>query len=430
LRRGIRLLRTPAATALILTAALGCQASIDAFGPSPDAARRLADAAFTGFAYRFYNVQRHPRFDVARRRMARAALTPSELYRDSSVWTRISDGDSSRSLAIRARYQNASYYFATAPDVPTPGSVGDERSLVRLTWLGGGDYEWNTSVEHAVGTAAPAAIARAITATLTAFEGRTGSAALTHARATFPAATRHLAQLFTVETLATTTGDGATAATLGIRLRPDSARDRYPFLAGWVERYLVPSIYRIRLTDRNNVAYTDIASRDGRITVRLRSRNHQLVALDGAPRPLPDTLVLHAEFSARYRIFRVGFSRLQGEFTLERSPTERAWQFRFRKEPAWHFPLFTRQLIRNPLRRPFEGRGVEFRLGVREGDAGQTLSIRQTRLVVNESAIMRWLGGLGNAAFGSLSGRVEREQNLFLYELFAALRDDIGAQRR
>jgi hypothetical protein len=429
LQRALRLLRTPAVTALILTAAPGCQASIDAFGPSPDAARRLADAVFAGFAYRFYNVQRQPRFDRARRRMARGALTPSELYSDSSIWTRSSDRDSSRTLSIRAGYENASYYFAPAVDVPTPANVGDERSEIRLSWLRGADYEWTTSVEHAVGTAPPAALAQVITATLTAFEGRTGQAALAHARATFPATTRHLAQLFTVDSLATTEASGATTATLGIRLRPDSARARYYFLAGWVERYLIPSIYRIRVTDRSGATFADIAARDGRITVRLRSKDRQLVSLEGAPRPLPDTLVLHAEYTARYRIFRVGFSGLQGEFTLERSPTERAWQFRFKTEPAWHFPLATRHLIRKPLRRPFEGRGIEFRLGIEAGESGQTLSTRRTRLAVSESAIMRWLGGLGNAAFGSLSGRVEREQNLFLYELFAALRVDIGANR-
>jgi len=77
-----------------------------------------------------------------------------------------------------------------------------------------------------------------------------------------------------------------------------------------------------------------------------------------------------------------------------------------------------------PLRRPFQGRGAELSLGVRE-ESSLTLSERHTRFVVNESAIMRWLGRLGASAFGDFSGRTELEENLFLYETFEALRKDV-----
>jgi hypothetical protein len=40
---------------------------------------------------------------------------------------------------------------------------------------------------------------------------------------------------------------------------------------------------------------------------------------------------------------------------------------------------------------------------------------------------MRWLGNLGATAFGEFSGRTELEENLFLYEMFAALREDVAA---
>ncbi|HSA57802.1 MAG TPA: hypothetical protein VLE53_18965 [Gemmatimonadaceae bacterium] len=418
-----------AAGAAVLTAAPACRPSIAAFGPSADAARRAADAALTAFAYRFYNVERDPRFQHARRRIARSALVPSRLYHDSTLWSVASDADSSRTLFVRSWYDSARYRFVPLPRDSSPVHVGDQRHVLRLDWLGGGDYEWNTAVEHAIGHATPAAIAAAIVATLTAAEDRTGAAARADAIAAFPRTSTHLARLFSIDTLLTVPADnGATDVTLGFRFRPDGVRARYPFLAAYVERYIIPAIWRIRVTDRAEATFVDLSGRDGRVTARLRSRDHRLVSLGAGTTPLPDSLILHAEFSAKWRMFRVGFSRLQGDFTLERGPNERAWMFRFRREPAWQLPLATRHLIRKPLRRPFEDGGIELRLAIRSGD-GQTLSTRHSRTVVNESAITRWLGGLGASAFGAFAGRAELEQNLFLYEMFAALRNDIAAWR-
>lgn len=412
-----------------LTAGAACHPSIEAFGPTPDAARRAADAAFTAFAYRFYNVERDPRFHVARRRIARYALIPSPLFSDSTLWSIISDRDSSRALFVHARYANQRYRFVPLSSDSAATQVGDQRHVLSLRWLGGGDYEWNTAVEHAIGHATPGAIAAVILATLTAAEDRSGAVALAEARAVFPRTTAHLARMFTVDTLHTAhSRDGATEVTLGFGFRPEGVRERYPFLARYLDRYVVPSIWRLRVTDHAGATYLDLSGRDGRIVARLRSRDHRLVSLDEAASPLPDSLTLHSEFSAKWRMFRVGFSRLQGDFTIERHAGERAWMFRFRREPAWHFPLAMRHLIRNPLRRPFEDRGIELRLALRTSGS-QTLSTRHTRVVVNESAITRWLGGMGASAFGAFAGRTELEQNLFLYEMFAALRKDIGEWR-
>jgi hypothetical protein len=54
-----------------------------------------------------------------------------------------------------------------------------------------------------------------------------------------------------------------------------------------------------------------------------------------------------------------------------------------------------------------------------------TISDRHARFVVNEGAIVRWLGRLTASAFGDFSGRTELEENLFLYETFEALRKDV-----
>lgn len=423
-----RSLATTATLTGILAAGLACRASIDAFGPSAEPAQRAADSAFAGFAYRFHNVERDETFDRARRLMGRYALIPSRLYADTSLWSVVSPKDSSRSLFVHAWYDSARYRFAAVPTFPPPpDEVGEERHSIRLEWKGGGDFLWQTSVDHAVGHATPAQIAAAIVATLTAAEDRSADQALADARTTFARSARHLSQIFSLDSLRTVSpGDGSTTVTLGFTFRPDRLGERYPFLARYVDRFIMPASYRVRLTGVPGTTYLDVLGHKGMVVARLRSRDHRLVSLEDPGAAMPDSMTLHAEFDTKYRLFRVGFSRLQAAFTIERGPHHRGWLFRFRREPEWGFPLFADRLIRGSLRHPFAGRGIEFLLAVRSDRGEQTQSVRTTRVAVAESAIMRWLGSLGASAFGEFSGRTELEENLFLYELFAALREDVG----
>lgn len=413
-----------AGTVLAALAVTGCRGSIAPFGESPELARYAADHAFAGFAYRFYNVARDSQFQRARTLMGQHALVPSRLFRDSTLWIRF--GDSTRTLLVRGDFTPDGYRFTADPAPPEPGNLGQERHTLDLRWHGGGDYEWDLFVEHAIGPATPAAIAAAILATLTAAEGRAADAALTDARRAFPRTGAVLGLLFDIDSLRTTTSDGATAISLGLSFHPDRLRPRYPRLAAYVDKYVMPTVYSGSLRGPDSTTFVELVGRDGWLVIRVRSRDHRLVALEGPPVPAPDSLLLHANLSMKYGIFRVGFTDLVADFVTERGPRYRAWATRFRNEPAWHFPLAIDKLISTPLRRPFEGDGIEFLLGVRGGSGEQTQSIRHTRLKVNESAIMRWLGRLGGTAFGEFTGATEIEENRLLYEMFAALREDVA----
>lgn len=403
----------------------GCQASIGAFGANPAYARHTADNLFAAFAYRFYEVRRDSHFDRARELMGQYALIPSRIHKDSTLWN-VPAGDSTRTLIVRAAFTNNSYSFAADRQAPPPRALGDQRHTLALKWLGGGDYEWSTHVDHAIGPVTPAQAGAAIIATLTAGEGRSATEALTDARGTFPETGKHLAQLFAIDSLRTNHTSGATTTTLAVSFRPERLRPRYTFFAAFVDKYIMDAVYRVQLTDHAGRQFLDASGRDGRLVMRVRSRDHRLVSFDASATPMPDSLRVHVDVSMRYRLFRVGFTKLVGDFVIERSEHHRAWAMRFQKEPAWHFPLAVDKLIRNPLRRPFQGRGAELSLGIRNDQGPQTISYRSGRLVVNESAIMRWLGRLGASAFGDFSGRTELEENLFLYETFEALREDIN----
>jgi hypothetical protein len=183
----------------------------------------------------------------------------------------------------------------------------------------------------------------------------------------------------------------------------------------------------MQLTDGQGTQYADIALDRGTLSVRLRARDGTLVSLAGPPRPRPDTLRARLDLSMKMSLFHVGYTNLAGDFIVERSEHARGWFLRFQKEPEWDFPLAVDKLIRSALRRPFEGRGTELRLTVRDDLGRQAISQRVVRTAVKQSAIVRWLGGLGSTAFGDFSGRSEAEENRFLTELFGALRDDVMA---
>ena len=423
MRHARNLLAKASLALLLVVSGTACRASIDALGADAARARHAAESMFAGFAYRFYGVTRDSAFENARTTMGQYALIPSRLYRDSTIWN--DRADSSRILVVGATFTDNRYVFTANPRAPAPRALGDERHRLTLKSLGGGDYEWFTQVDHAIGSAKPAAIGAAIMATLTAAEGRSADEALADARSMFPQAAKHLAQLFSIDSLRTSHEGGATTTTLSVRFRPELLRPRYPYFAGFVSKYIVPTIYSVQLTDHAGHAFLEATGRDGQLIMRVRSHGHRLVSLAGAPLVMPDSLKLTMDVSMKYKAFRIGFRNLVGDFTIERTPNRRAWMMRFQKEPAWQFPLAVDKLIKVPLRRPFAGRGAELSLGVRDDRGPQTISDRYGRVVVNESAIMRWLGRLGASAFGDFSGRTGLEENLFLYELFDALRQDV-----
>jgi hypothetical protein len=417
------------ATLLALTTGLlACRAAIPPWGTSLESAKRNADNALAAFAFRFHNVQRDPRFAAARPEMGRYALIPGRLYRDTSLWTRRNDRDSVRSLTLAATHSDSGFRFTSTVDAPLPARVGDERHRIELRRKGDDDYEWFTDVAHAIGPVRPAQVADALGALFTAFEGRRDAELLADADAAFPETRRQLGRLVALDSLRSTPlADGSTRLAMHVTFRPDSLRGTLPSFAAYLDKYFMPSVYHVVLTDHQGAPYLDLSQRDGTAQVLVRAHGGHLVSLTGPARPLPDSLLIRLDFSAKFKLFRVGYTDLVGDFTIERGDHVRAWVMRFRREPAWHFPLAIDKLIKSPLRRPFEGAGSELTLGVRDDAPGQTLSFRIARLTVRESTIMRWLNSLGGTAFGDFSGRAELEEDRFLLELFGALRKDFQA---
>ena len=429
LPRALATLRRRASTVAALAAivGLGCSGVAAALGPSPLAARRAGDELLHSMAARFTNVLRDAKVTHARSVLAKHALVPSRVHRDTSIWTS-ADGEV-RTLAYAGRFSGEHYVFGARSDAPAPDTLAESRHVVSLHHLGGDDWQWETHVEHAVGRLRAADLPVFGAAMLSAAEGREPRTLRIGYRLAFPRTTAALGRVYSLDTLRTIRDrDGATTLAIVARAHPERLRRTYPHLARYVERYNLPSRLRVVLADAGGAPWLEASSEKGLLRLRLRVHEGRLLPLEGPARPMPDSLQLHGSAHTRVMLFDVGFEGLVGDVVLRRAEHERTFAMRFDREPEWQLPPVMGQLVGAPLRRPFAEGGATLVVGLRDGAAGgQSLLVRDSRLVVRESAIVRWLGTLGGTAMGDFAGETEREQNRFVAELFGALQADLRA---
>ena len=426
--------RLPKSSAVLLAAALmaatvgGCRAAALAYGSDVVAARVNADAFAAAMEARFTNVARNPKFAAARMRIGRYAFAPSKLGNDSSMWTgmRTTRAGADRDLEVQAGLSGAQYLFTTRRAVPMPVRIGDSRHLIELEQLGEDDWAWRTRVDQAIGPMPPGRADDIVRALFLSAE-RPAAAVRADYRAMVPRTAAALGRLLAIDSIASVPqSDGSTLVTLQITVSGDRLKRNFPDFAKYVGKYVEPASYRFRLSDRTGSDWFDAEARNQLLTVRFRSHDGQLQPMVGAARRMPDTLQLHVDALAKISFFTVGVTKMQGEFVHTKNARDRGWEMRFTKEPEWHLPLITERLLRSPLRRPFEGKGVKFTLGFRTGPEGQTLLTREFDVTVRESAIMRFLGNLGFTAMSDFAGKVEDQENRFIAEIMAALRMDVA----
>jgi hypothetical protein len=415
---------------LALAATSGCDGSARAFASTPAAARAQVQDLFGGLGLRFVDVQRTPKFAAARGKLARYALSPSRLWPDSAVWT--GSTGAARLLELDGRSDGRRYTFAATPAVPAPDRPGDARHLIRLGRLGDGEWIWNTTVEHAVGQVRAVDVAAAMTAGIAAFTRAPADMRPT-LRSGFPRTAAALGRLLRLEEARSTPlADGSRLVELRGRFDTARLKTTMPAFAAYVDKWVHPSKMTFALTDprgadggAKGARWLEVRLADDLLTVRLRARaDGELLALEGPARPMPDTVQFRTDAKVHYLMFDVGVSGLAGEMSAMRTPRERGWAIRWKRPPQWHLPLGVRHLVSGTLDRPFVQEGMLLRLAFRDAEPGQTVLVRRFDVAIKESAIVRWLGGLGSKAMDDFAGRAEAEENRFTADLLFALRGD------
>jgi hypothetical protein len=425
--------RTPicAATRALLTAtlaltAIACQSVPPGFGTTATQARTNADSLFTSLTQRFTNVSRSPRYAKARERIGRYALTPSEIYNDTSIWTSY-DTNNTHTLFGDASFTNGRYLFTNAPSADPLHNLADGRHIMRLRKITDDQYEWFTGVDFAIGPISATDVGNVISLWLASAEGHSAQQLRADYIKNFPNTTTALGRLFTIDTLISVRdATGANTVYMGIQITPDGIRSTLPHYADYIDKYVKRLRFRFSLVDATGAKWFDAAGKNGYVTLRLRSKNGRFVPISGPLRSIPDSLSLHLDATVKISLFTVGVKNLTGSWVNMHTPHERGWSIRFTKEPEWELPPIVGHLIRSSLKRPFEGDGTQFRISVRDTPNQQTLLTRRGLLAVQESAILRFLGKLGGAAMGDFVANAEDEENRFDASVFAALRSDIN----
>ena len=405
----------------------GCGNGVPAgFGPTPALARARSDEFLGGLAVRFERVHRTPRFEAARDKIGRSALNPSRLLGDTSIWTSAAGADV-RYLELQAGPEGGQYEFASRANAPAPARPGEARHVIRLARTRDGVYQWNTLVDHALGQVRAADLAEVTGAALARLEQPT-PAVRAELRATLPRTAAALGRLATLDSVQTApVGDGSTRVDLRAVLHPDRLGGTLPAFAAFVRKYVSASRLALEIGDGRGARWLDVRAARDTIVFRFRLQNGHLLALDGPARPLPAQAELRMSAVTHYLLFDVGATDLVGDFTSVRAAHERGWLVHWHRAPSWKIPLGMRHLINGSLNRPFAGEGMRLAVTLRDVDGAQTLLERRFDVAVQESAIVRWLGGLGSKAMSDLSGRAEVEQDRFTAEVLRAVAADIDA---
>lgn len=410
--------------AATLIGIFGCRESLSGFGAGIRA-RTASDQFFGAMADRHVELVRNAKYEYARLAQTRGALSPSRVFDDTAAWT--GSSGSVRILESFATHTDGKYVMSSHRNVPAPAKPADGRHVTTLSRISDNQYQWDTAVDFAVGAARPNEIALVISRLLVSGEGLSERDAHLELTKSLPRTAAVLGTLFSLDTLKPVPlADGSTAVTIAMGLHSEQLAQKYPAFGDYARHYLDPARFHFNVRDAAGSEYMDIQGHDRTIVVRLRTHGGHMVPLTGALKPIPDSLVITADLTVKVKLFNVGFHDLSLDFVNSaRGDREHDWTITGRREPHWNLPFFAARLVRAPLRYPFSGEGALFRLGIRagQGDA-PTVIVRQGRLAVQESAILKFVNSLTSTAMDDFGTRVEHEENAWLREVFLALRDD------
>jgi hypothetical protein len=408
--------------------ASACADSLQSIGSSPALAESNADQLFEAFRARFNQPEYTAAYESARKKLAKSALIPSGVFDDDGMWAAKPSG-AVRILFAAGNTIGGHYVIDTRPSLTSAAHPGDSRHRVVLERLASSVYRWNTSVDMSIGDASAADVSALISALLAAPEGHSDRELRDDYRTAFPRAVAAFGRGLAIDSLHVSPAPGGlTGVTMTIGFHPELMRPGFPALTAYVDKYLGPAKYHLVFTDRAGSELLDVVGHDRQATLRYRLQFGRLTSLAGTPHAWPDTVRLTADLSLKVKLFTVGFHSLLTDFIITNAGHDRGWAVIAQHEPEWDLPFVAERLIRSPLRRPFEDGGAFFRLSIHDSAGQQTIFGRDARLDVQESTIMRFLGGLGSHAMGDIDDAVVADEGRFLRDGFTALSADMHAR--
>jgi hypothetical protein len=411
---------------------VGCSDTFRGLGPTPAVAESHANELFESIAARFDRVELEPKYEQSRLRLMQAALVPSRVFGDSSVWS-LMPSATTRVLLVHGATDERTgrYRLETSASLTPITGGGDTRHTMQLRSMEPDVYRWDTNVDMGVGPISAAEVSNLFIALFRAAEGRTEAQVRDDYRTVFPRASAVFGHGFAIDSLHVAPAPGGgTSVSIAAGFHAETMRESYPALANYLEKYLGPAKYHFTLAGKDGTPLLDVVGRDRFMSVRYRIAEGRLAPLTGPIKPWSDTLRLTSDIKMKVKLFNVGFHQLVTDFVISNVGHERAISIIAQREPEWDLPLVTERLIRTPLHRPFLGQGSLFQLSVRDTAGGQTVFARRTRFDVQESTIARFLGSLAGRMMSDLDATVEAEEDRFLRDGFVAMQADLKTAAR
>ncbi|HJU65737.1 MAG TPA: hypothetical protein VJ596_08680 [Gemmatimonadaceae bacterium] len=403
-----------------------CKDPASSLGKTPARARINASELFGSLTARFGPQERENGYADMRAAISKYALIPSKLANDSSLWTSVEGPD--RMLLVAGSGSPGRYRLRLDPKVTHPTHPSEYRRTARLRVLGDGEFEWQVRDELAVGGVTGNELGDALRAAFGAAQVSTEADIRTAHRATMPRLTERLGRLVTLDTIRTAPLErGAVLVSLSASLHPERLKEEFPNFAKYLTKYIGPAKMQVVVYDDLGGRWWEMDLDEQRFMLRAAVRNGRLTPLNAAPRTIPEVLRVHVDASTKIGIFGIGFRRLRGDIALTRETNEKGFTARFNTEPDWKLPPLVERLIRSPLRRPFAGEGALLAMRITDQRDAQTIIARDYQVAVKESAIMRWLGGLGRKALDDFRRGAEREADIYYGQVLAALQADVLA---
>ncbi len=406
--------------------AAACTLAPAALGPTPAEGGRKLDDFLASIQRTFTDVEFSPAVIATSEKLDRSTLVPSAVYTDSSMWT--GSEAQARRFTLTGRFLGD--HYVVMPDTAAPVELGASRRDIRLEGLTRRDFRWTTSIEQNLGPIATTDLDRAVTAIFAGAASTPGRTLRAATQTRYARAGAVLGQLVSLESVDTRQMRGMpTRLRLVMGLHVDRLAVPYPAYANALSRVLAPIHIHCVVTDADNAEWGRIDFDGARLSMDIAAtRDGHLAPLVGAARPMPDSLVLHADVSTKVFMFSVGARDLPSQIEVLHADHARGWRFTFRRQPTWDFPLALDQLVKSSLARPFADGGARYEIVVSDTVGPQTILQRRGVLIVEESPIVSSLAELASAVTASFSGDALTQENAFFASVLAAIRADVRRQ--
>lgn len=394
-------------------------------GPTPAIVRQKVDDALASFQLSSTNVRLSPKVATAFSTLDQTMLVPSYIYGDTSKWT--ASGPDTRSLTIDATFRDGRY--DVVPDSAAPVDLGASRRIVRLQRFGRQQFRWTTFVEQTLGSLTVEDLDRAIRTVLGQAAQMTSGAFRAAEALRYPRAAAVLSRLLSFDSLVTRRDSLRTRIRLVVGVHLARLASAYPHYATALGTTAEPTRIHAVATDDRGAEWLRLDFGGDRFALDIAATPAGRVAPLGGPlRPLPDSLILHIDYSTKMSMFSFGVRDLVSHVTLFDRAQVYGARLVFTREPTWDFPLALDRLVTSPLARPFADSGIRYELLVTDSVGRQTEFQQRYELDVEESPILRWLNRVSAHLNTAFSDSATTELNAYFASFLAATRADIRAK--